>query len=129
MQSRAMAEASAKVGRVAIYQSDAEGRCIFVNSALCELFGLTEKEAMGVGWLDRVHPEDRERVQAARRYAASAIPVFYIDYRIQVRGKTLSIAAFSTALMDGATFRGRVGTITDITDAKKHFPEEDSGSG
>jgi len=75
-----------------------------------------------------VHPEDRERVQAARRYAASAIPVFYIDYRIQVRGKTSWVAAFSTALMEGSSFKGRIGTITDITEAKKHFPE-DSGSG
>jgi PAS domain S-box-containing protein len=124
MQSHAMAETPAKVGRVAIYQSDAEGRCIFVNAALCELFGLTEKEAMGVGWLDRVHPEDQARVQAARRHAASAIPVFYIDYRIQVRGKTLWIAAFSTALVEGSSFKGRIGTITDITEAKKHFPED-----
>jgi PAS domain S-box-containing protein len=129
MQSRAMAEAPAKVGRVAIYQSDAEGRCIFVNAALCELFGLSEQEAMGVGWLDRVHPEDRARVHGARRHAASPIPVFYIDYRIQVRGKTLWVAAFSTALMEGGAFKGRIGTITDITEAKTHFPDEDSGSG
>jgi len=123
-----MTQPPAKVGRVAIYQSDAEGRCIYVNSALCELFGLSEKEAMGVGWLDRVHPDDRARVEAARRHAASPIPVFYIDYRIQIAGRTLWIAAFSTALMDGPKFTGRIGTITDITDAKQHFPE-DSGSG
>jgi hypothetical protein len=54
--------------------------------------------------------------------------VFYIDYRIQVHGKTSWIAAFSTALMEGSSFKGRIGTITDITEARKHFPE-DSGSG
>ena len=123
-----MTQPAAKVGRVAIYQSDAEGRCIYVNSALCELFALSEKEAMGVGWLDRVHPDDRGRVEAARRHAASPIPVFYVDYRIQISGRTRWIAAFSTALMDGPKFTGRIGTITDITDAKEHFPE-DSGSG
>lgn len=119
----------AKVGRVAIYQSDAQGRCIYVNAALCELFGLTEKEAMGVGWLDRVHADDHERVAAARKFASSAVPVFHIEYRVQVRGKTRWVAAFSTALMDGPKFLGRIGTITDITEAKKHFPEEDSRSG
>ena len=31
--------------------------------------------------------------------------------------------------MEGSTFKGRVGTITDITDAKQHYPDEDSGSG
>ena len=30
--------------------------------------------------------------------------------------------------MEGSSFKGRIGTITDITEAKKHFPE-DSGSG
>ena len=31
--------------------------------------------------------------------------------------------------MEGGTFNGRIGTITDITEAKKHFPAEDSESG
>jgi PAS domain S-box-containing protein len=119
----------AQVGRVAIYQSDAQGQCVFVNAALCELFGLTAKEAMGEGWMERVHPADRDRVLAARKNAVSAIPVFHLDYRLLIAGKTLWVAAFSTALMDGSTFKGRIGTITDITDAKKHFPQEDSGSG
>jgi PAS domain S-box-containing protein len=124
-----MVQPPTQLGRVGIYQSDAQGQCVYVNTALCELFGLTAKEAMGVGWIDRVHPADRDRVLAARKTAASPVPVFYMDYRIVIGGKTLWVAAFSTALMDGATFTGRIGTITDITEAKKHFPDEDSGSG
>ena len=124
-----MISSPAKVGRVAIYQTNSEGRCIYVNSALCEMFGLSEKEALGVGWLDKVHPEDRDRVSGARRFATSAIPVFHIEYRIQVEGSTRWLAAFSTALMDGDKFKGRIGTITDITDAKTHYIEDDSRSG
>lgn len=124
-----MVQLPTPAGRVGIYQSDAQGLCVYVNAALCELFQLTAKEAMGVGWLDRVHPDDRQRVLAARKNAVSPIPVFYLDYRIVIGGKTLWIAAFSTALMEGGTFRGRIGTITDITEAKQHFPDEDSGSG
>jgi PAS domain S-box-containing protein len=124
-----MGQRPAPVGRVGIYQSDAHGQCVYVNTALCELFGLTAKEAMGVGWMDRVHPDDRQRVLAARKNAVSTIPVFYLDYRIVVGGKTLWIAAFSTALMEGDTFKGRIGTITDITEAKMHSRDEDSGSG
>ena len=124
-----MSQPQPKIGRVAIYQSDVHGRCVYVNAALCELFGLTEKDAMGIGWLERVHPEDRERVSGARKFAVSPIPVFHIEYRIQVDGKTRWVAAFSTALMDGGKFMGRIGTITDITDAKKHYPDDDSESG
>jgi PAS domain-containing protein len=77
-----------------------------------------------LGWLDRVHPEDRGRVEAARPHARSPVPVFHIDYRIRLSNGTRWVAAFSTALMDGGTFKGRIGIITDITDAKQHFPEE-----
>ena len=124
-----MVQLPTPVGRVGIYQSDAQGQCVYVNTTLCELFGLTAKEAMGVGWMYRVHPDDRQRVLAARKNAVSTIPVFYLDYRIVVGGKTLWIAAFSTALMEGGTFKGRIGTITDITEAKMHSRDEDSGSG
>jgi PAS domain S-box-containing protein len=124
-----MVQPPPKLARVALYQTDAQGRCVYVNTALCELFGLSEKEALGVGWLDRVHPEDRDRVSAARQYATSTIPVFHIEYRIHQNGKTRWLAAFSTALMEGGTFAGRIGTITDITEAKQHLPEEDSRSG
>ena len=112
-----------------IYQSDAQGRCVYVNAALCELFGMTEKDAMGVGWLDRVHPEDRARVEAARKHAVTPIPVFHLEYRLLLNGRTIWVASFSTALMEGGIFKGRIGTVTDITEAKKHSPEEDSGSG
>lgn len=124
-----MNQPQTKIGRVAIYQSDVQGRCVYVNAALCELFGLPEKDALGIGWLERVHPEDRERVAGARKFAVSPIPVFHIEYRILVHGITRWVAAFSTALMDGGNFTGRIGTITDITDAKKHYPDDDSGSG
>ena len=124
-----MVQLPTPVGRVAIYQSDAQGQCVYVNTALCELFGITAQEAMGLGWMDRVHPDDRQRVLAARKTAASPVPVFYLDYRIVIGGKTLWVAAFSTALMEDGTFKGRIGTITDITGAKMHSRDEDSGSG
>jgi PAS domain S-box-containing protein len=120
---------AAKIARVGIYQSDAQGRCVYVNAALCELFGMSEKDALGLGWLDRVHPEDRAHVEAARKHAVTPVPVFHIEYRLLLNGRIIWVASFSTALMEGATFKGRIGTITDITEAKKHFPDEDSGSG
>jgi PAS domain S-box-containing protein len=118
------ASTAAKTARVGIYQSDAEGRCIYVNSVLCELFEVSEKEALGLGWLDRVHPDDRPRVEAARPHAASPIPVFHLDYRLQTSRGTIWVAAFSTALMEGGKFKGRIGIITDITEAKNHAPRE-----
>ena len=117
-----MRPSTAPQGRVAIYQSDETGRCVYVNSVLCDLFEITEERALGVGWMDRVHPADRALVEAARQRAMSAVPVFHLDYRLQLSSRTVWVAAFSTALMEGPTFRGRIGTIIDVTDAKRHYP-------
>lgn len=104
--------------RVAIYQADDQGRCVYVNSVLCDLFEISEKEALDVGWIDRVHPDDRERVRSARQRAISPVPVFHLDYRLVLSKGTIWVAAFSTALMSDGVFKGRIGTITDITEAR-----------
>ncbi len=45
------------------YECDANGYCIAVNPAWCELFGVTEHGMLGNGWLDVIlDPEERERV-------------------------------------------------------------------
>jgi PAS domain S-box-containing protein len=117
-------EPTAKPGRVAIYQSDAQGRCTYVNSVLCELFEISEKDALGLGWIDRIHPEDQPRVEAALSHAISAVPVFHFEYRLRTSKGTMWVAAFSTALMENGVFKGRIGIITDITEAKKHAAPE-----
>ena len=114
-----MPQPASKPARVAIYQSDAQGRCTYVNAVLCDLFEVSEKDALGLGWIDRVHPADRARVEAARPHAISPIPVFHLDYRLQTSKGTIWVAAFSTALVENGVFKGRIGIITDITEAKQ----------
>lgn len=47
------------------YECDAQGQCIAVNPAWCELFGVSEHGMLGNGWLDVIaDPEERERVLA-----------------------------------------------------------------
>jgi len=116
-----MLTSTAPQGRVAIYQSDQKGRCIYVNSVLCQLFEISEEQALNNGWLDKVHPQDRPRLMAARTHAMSGVPVFHVDYRLRLAERTIWVAAFSTALMEGALFKGRIGTVTDVTEAKRHF--------
>lgn len=47
---------------VPVYECDPEGRCTYANIALCELFGLSEKDMLGFGWLESLHPDERIRV-------------------------------------------------------------------
>lgn len=45
---------------VGVYQCDRDGNCIWVNDALCSIFGLDSAAMMGRGWLLAVADDERE---------------------------------------------------------------------
>ena len=72
------------------------------------------------GWLDRVHPEDRERAQAAWVGAlASGIP-YDIEYRVLARtGEVRVIQARAVAVRGPeGEVREWVGTLSDVTERR-----------
>lgn len=46
----------------AIFQTDAQGSCNYVNNVWLKYAGLTYEEAMGTGWSKTLHPDDKERI-------------------------------------------------------------------
>src|SRR5207244_11396961 len=54
---------------VGAFVSDPAGRCLYVNGRWCELAGLREEEALGVGWSNALYAEDIEL----------ALGVVYVD--------------------------------------------------
>lgn len=47
---------------IGICQTDPNGICLYVNARWQEMSGLSSEDCLGVGWLQAVHPEDREAV-------------------------------------------------------------------
>lgn len=45
-----------------IFKTDDKGYFIAVNTSLCQLIGVTEGELLGLGWLNYISLEDRDRV-------------------------------------------------------------------
>jgi two-component system, NarL family, sensor kinase len=45
-----------------LFVTDGDGRCEYVNHRFCEYTGMTPGEALGLGWVDAVHPEEQRRV-------------------------------------------------------------------
>jgi diguanylate cyclase (GGDEF)-like protein/PAS domain S-box-containing protein len=45
-----------------IYALDLSGRLLYANDRLVELTGLNHEQLAGEGWLDMIHPDERERV-------------------------------------------------------------------
>ncbi len=106
---------------VGIFQTDADGNCLFVNLRWLELTGLSFAQAMGTGWTDAIHPEDRDRVFAEWYRAAHAGDEFVAEYRYQtptgrvrwVYGRAIAISS------ENGTRSGYFGTVTDITERKQ----------
>ena len=57
-------------------------------TAWCELTGMLPEHCAGHGWLDAVHPNDRDRVRAAYRTALARSDVYNVDYRVMTRAGT-----------------------------------------
>jgi len=49
---------------VGIYLTDLDGQCLYVNQKWCDMAGMRLEEALGNGWVNALHPDDRERVNA-----------------------------------------------------------------
>jgi PAS domain S-box-containing protein len=49
---------------VPTFERDNKGNCTYANKAYLDLTGRTMEEVRGMGWLNVIHPEDRERVLA-----------------------------------------------------------------
>jgi PAS domain S-box-containing protein len=103
---------------VGIFQSDAMGDCVFVNHRWLELTGLSLAQAMGQGWKQAIHPEDRERVFHEWDAAFQAKQEFRSEYRFQTpQGQVYWVIGNATAFQDEAgRVTGYLGTVTDISD-------------
>lgn len=104
----------AQVSPVGIFRSDAEGNVTFVNSKLSQLTGLSNEEALGLGWLNAVYSEDREKlINWVNNNLRSA------EYRfVNKNGETFWVLANVVPEYKNEILTGYIGAITDITDRK-----------
>ncbi len=105
---------------VGIFHTDEVGRCLFVNDAWCEITGARPEQAIGTGWAQFVHAEDRQRVldewHAAARTGVGDPTEFRFDNR--ERGIRWVTASASPLQDSNGRVTGFVGTIVDLTDRK-----------
>jgi len=71
---------------------DAEGRFLFVSAACEHLLGYTPEELIGRHMIELVHPEDRERTQAAAANVMGGQPHTHFENRyVRKDGRTVHI--------------------------------------
>jgi PAS domain S-box-containing protein len=104
-----------------VWRCRADGACDYLSRSWAEYTGITDSEHLGYGWLDQVHPEDRDRVREGWRASVKAAVPFEAELRIRDRDgayrwfKTRSVPVRNAA---GEGLRW-YGTHTDVEDLKR----------
>jgi len=106
---------------VGIFQTDAEGNCLFVNERWCAMAGMSPEQARGQGWVNALHPEDRDRIRQEWYESAQAGQEFASEYRFRTpQGEIAWLSGSAVVLRDEVgQVTGYIGTVTDITERKQ----------
>ncbi|MEB3884752.1 PAS domain S-box protein [Lyngbya sp. CCY1209] len=106
---------------VGIFRTDIDGNCVYANDRWCAIAGLTPEMAMGTGWVEMLHPDDRDwvlkkcaKTLAERSSCQCEFRIVHPDGALRwVYGQ--SVPEWD----DGGQLLGYVGTLTDISDRKR----------
>ncbi len=109
---------------VAIFRFNALGECIYVNERWSQITGRPAAAAMGMGWLQTVHPENRDQIQGAlQQYLATweaGEPLRGEGRTVRPDGKTVWYYYLLSPEVDtNGTLIGFAGSLTDISDRKQ----------
>tara|TARA_R110002074_G_scaffold349981_2_gene520778 strand:- start:48229 stop:51588 length:3360 start_codon:yes stop_codon:yes gene_type:complete len=105
---------------VAIFQADKDGSCNYVNEEWIKYSGQTFNEALGFGWANSIHFEDKERVIKEWQESIITGNQFISDFRLlQKNGKIKWLSSKAVSLIDvNKVLYGYIGMLTDITERK-----------
>lgn len=107
----------AEVSPVGIFNTNAEGQYIYVNERCSEITGLPQEKFFGMGWVETLHPDDRDVVMQEWDYCTQSGIPYAGEYRIlNAQGDVVwvYVQAVKSDFVEG----GYVGTVTDITRLK-----------
>jgi PAS domain S-box-containing protein len=76
----------ADLSPVHLFRAGPDGDAIFLSPGFLSMTGLTREQALGFGWVEAVHPDDRDRLMAAWQEATASHVVFQAEFRFQVAG-------------------------------------------
>src|SRR6185436_19836697 len=96
-------------------------QCTFVNRAWLTFTGRQIEQERGAGWLECVHPDDRDRVSRACSSAFETRAPIQVEYRLhRADGEYGSLLCSGVPrFQKDAVFTGYIGSCVDITDLKR----------
>jgi PAS domain S-box-containing protein len=104
-----------------VWTADAQGEALIAPLPWQTLTGMSEQQWKGWGWLEAVHPDDRERIAQLWRQAVETKCLYEAEYRLRtVDGSYRYFLARGVPVFEAdGSVREWVGANTDITDRKQ----------
>jgi PAS domain S-box-containing protein len=111
----------ASLAPVGIYITSPDGQCQYANPRWCEMAGLTQAEALGTGWVNGLHPDDRDMVYGNWQQMVESEGRWGFEYRFRTpAGKTTWVFGLAAPQRVGTGEIVRyIGVNTDITEKKQ----------
>ncbi|XXX75537.1 PAS domain S-box protein [Sorangium sp. So ce134] len=114
---RSMVEATA----VVVWRTDPSGRVVDDSPSWRGFTGQSFEAWVGYGWLDAVHPDDRERADAAWRGAVASRSRYEVEYRLRRRDGSWAhtVARGVPLVADDGSIDEWVGCNVDVSDIRR----------
>jgi PAS domain S-box-containing protein len=104
-----------------VWTTDAQGQATYISPSFCELVGKSMDDIIKFGWIDTLHPDDRE--PTIRDWTKNIEKYVFWDYTHRVMGVD---GKYHYVLARGVPLKGKDGKITgwagvniDITESKQ----------
>jgi PAS domain S-box-containing protein len=104
-----------------IWTSGPDAGCDYVNRAWLQYRGRTAQEETGGGWVEGLHPDDRDLCLETYLRAFHSRQPFRMQFRLQRADESYSWVESAGVPRNHANgeFAGFMGTVADVTDRKK----------
>jgi PAS domain S-box-containing protein len=114
-------ETLAGISPVGIFRTDPNGNTTYVNPKWSAISGLSFEQALGNGWLDAVHPDDKEELNKDWHESTQHHEPSFSDYRFVRPDGTIAwvMGQAVPEVNSEDEVIGYVGTIVDITRRKQ----------
>lgn len=105
---------------IGVFITNEVGENLYINPHYRKILGYSIEEMLGHGWLNSVHPDDRDRIFSPWIAAATTGYIHGDEYRIiTAQGETRWVRAQTVPILDEGKLIGHTGTIEDITQQKQ----------
>ncbi|HYC94041.1 MAG TPA: PAS domain S-box protein [Thermoanaerobaculia bacterium] len=103
-----------------LWTTDPDGFCTYISRGWLEFTGQRRSQALGLGWVEAVHPDDRQAAAEAFTRANQTREAFELDYRVRRADGEYrwTIDAGRPRFDADGEFLGHIGSVIDITDRK-----------